>query len=678
MQFGANYIYLIMIAAFSCAVIGIVVYNRMIFYREKRTTRRVQRLNAQLTLIMDANKTEVWTFSARKNRFKVISKQQLVETRYTPFEFSQFYDRDDFVKIQQAIGNIQRREALAENLTVRSAPASDGTTKTYEMTLSVLRRNKRDMPSEILGTQRDISEETRRAEENKNLMLRYHTVFNSSLVDMIYYDANGYLADLNDKACETFGVKDPQALIRRRIRMTDIPSYRDMDIDTLEHTVLSSITDITSTKAQDERVPEITRHGKMYYDAMVGPIRDQHNQLLGIITAGYDITEMVEADHKQKEQCRMIEQRNNALQRYIRDINYSLKISESRLVNYYPDCHELEILSDLTKAGKRIPQMEVVALMHNTERHRAKSLIRRMDRRRPGNISATLHTKLKDQQKREMYLNFDLMPITDATGRVTHYFGICRNDTEMAYTELRLKEESAKAQEEEQLKNSFLLNMSYELRGPLHAVIGFAELFKTEHNEEDEKVFANEIKNNTDVLLNLINDILFISRLDAHMIEYHYAVCDFAELFDGWCQQGWKDSSNLVTKIVNNAYSRLLVNIDKHNLGIAIEKLCRYVVMSASEGLMKTRYEYLHDELIIIVDNSGGGMDIEDANNAFDRFVNNSRQKRIGTGLDLPIVKELVEQMGGTIDVLSEPGKGCSFFIALPCQMIDYERKIAL
>ena len=50
MQFGANYIYLIMIAAFSCAVIGIVVYNRMIYYREKRTTRRVQRLNAQLTL----------------------------------------------------------------------------------------------------------------------------------------------------------------------------------------------------------------------------------------------------------------------------------------------------------------------------------------------------------------------------------------------------------------------------------------------------------------------------------------------------------------------------------------------------------------------------------------------------------------------------------------------------
>ena len=72
--------------------------------------------------------------------------------------------------------------------------------------------------------------------------------------------------------------------------------------------------------------------------------------------------------------------------------------------------------------------------------------------------------------------------------------------------------------------------MSYELRVPLHAVIGFAELFKREHNREDEPIFAREIKKNTDILLNLINDILFISRLDAHMIEYHYEECDFASL----------------------------------------------------------------------------------------------------------------------------------------------------
>ena len=661
----SNHIYIYLIAVFLISVIGMVVYNRLIYYRERKITRKVQRLNMQLTLIMDANKTDTWTYHTKKNIFKVISKQDLTETLYTPFDFSQFYDRNDFKKIQKAITNIKNRETLSETLNVKSAPNKDGLVKCYEITLSVLHRNRHDMPSEILGTQRDITLEQQRAENTRKLMLRYHTVFNSSLVDMIYYDADGYLADLNDKACETFGVKNPQALLDRQMKMTDIPSYREMDVRTIEHTQLSSITDISQTKATDERVPEVTRQGKMYYEVMLGPIRNEDNQLYGVIAAGRDITEM-------------IEKRTKDIQQYIRDINYSLRISEARLVNYYPDTHELEILSDLTETGKRIAQLHAVALIHSDDRYKAKHLILHMDRRRLGTISETLRTKLPDKQGRDIYLNFNLMPITNHDGIVTHYFGLLRNDTEMSYTEMRLQEETAKAQEEEQLKNAFLLNMSYELRVPLHAVIGFADLFKTEHSLEDEPIFANEIKKNTDVLLNLINDILFISRLDAHMIEYNYEVHDFATLFDSWCQHGWSETSNDARKIINNSYKSLRVKIDKHNLGIAIEKLCNYVGLSTNEGLIKSRYEYLHDELIVIVDSTDGGMDLEDATKMFDRFVSDGKNKRIGTGLDLPIVKEMIEQMGGTIDVLSEPDKGSSFFIALPCEMIDFERKIVI
>ena len=80
----------------------------------------------------------------------------------------------------------------------------------------------------------------------------------------------------------------------------------------------------------------------------------------------------------------------------------------------------------------------------------------------------------------------------------------------------------------------------------------------------------------------------------------------------------------------------------------------------------------------VSIDSTDGGMDLEDATKMFDRFVSDGKNKRIGTGLDLPIVKEMIEQMGGTIDVLSEPDKGSSFFIALPCEMIDFERKIVI
>ena len=675
MLIDINPTYIYLIAVFIISAIAMVVYNRLTYYKEKGVTRKVQRLNAQLTLIMDANKTDAWTYNTKKNEFKVISKENLTETFYTPFEFSQLYDREDFKQVVKAIEGIQNRDIITDSMTVKSAPSQDGDIKIYEMALSVLRRNKQDQPIEILGTQRDATKEKKLAEEDKNLMLKYHTVFNSSLVDMIYYDADGYLAELNETACKTFGVKNPQTLLKRKMKMTDIPSYREFDAKTLEHTQLSSITDITKVKETDEKVPEVTRTGKMYYEVMLEPIKDIHNQSLGVIAAGRDITEMVESHHRQQESARLMEERTKALKQYIDDLNYTLKISDARLTNYYPATHTLDILSDITGEGTHLSQLKAVAMIHPDDRKRAKMLITRMDRLYKGTFSEILHTKLRDHNGRDIYLNFSMMPITDKEGNVTHYFGMCRNETEMAHVEKHLQEESAKAQEEEQLKNAFLLNMSYELRVPLHAVIGFAELFKREHNREDEPVFANEIKKNTDVLLTLINDILFISRLDAHMIEYHYEVCDFASLFEGWCQMGWSDASKNIKQITENSYNSLLVNIDPQNLGTAIQKLCGYTALTTKAGSLKSRYEYLHDELIIIVEDTGQGIEFDEVPKIFNRFMGDAKNKRIGTGLELPIVKELVEQMGGTIDVLSEPGKGSTFFMSIPCELTSFEKK---
>ncbi len=675
MLIDINPTYIYLIAVLVISAIAMVVYNRLAFYKEKRVTRKVQRLNAQLTLIMDANKTDAWTYNTKKNQFKVISKENLTETFYTPFEFSQLYDREDFKMVVKAIENIQNREQIAETLTVKGAPAEDDSSKIYEMSLTVLRRNKQDQPIEILGTQRDVTKEKKLADDEKNLMLKFHTVFNSSLIDMIYYDADGYLAELNETACKTFGVKNPQTLLKRKMKMTDIPSYREFDAKTLEHTQLSSITDISKVKETDEKVPEVTRLGKMYYEVMLEPIKDIHNQSLGVIAAGRDITEMVESHHRQQKSARLMEERSKALKQYIDDLNYTLKISDARLTNYYPATHTLDILSDITGEGTHLSQLKAVAMIHPDDRKRAKLLLTKMDRLYKSTISETLHTKLRDHNGRDIYLTFSMMPITDKKGKVTHYFGLCRNETEMAHIEKHLQEETAKAQEEEQLKNAFLLNMSYELRVPLHAVIGFAELFKREHSREDEPIFAREIKKNTDILLNLINDILFISRLDAHMIEYHYEVCDFASLFEGWCHQGWSDAGENIKLITENSYNSMLVKIDSQHLGIAIQKLCGYSARTTKAGSLKSRYEYLHDELIIIVEDTSQGIEFDEVPKIFNRFMGDAKTKRIGTGLDLPIVKELVEQMGGTIDVLSEPGKGSTFFMSIPCELTSFEKK---
>ena len=652
-------------------------YNRLFWYREKEVNTEAELLNTQLGLVMESQKREVWIYNREKNVFQKLSYLTNVSPAILPIDFSRDYDRDDFMEMRELMHTILDGEALSQSVFVKGASTKnpDQRQRLYEVNLSILRRDDRDSPAIILGIQTDITDYQTQSEQALRLMLRFHTVFNSSLVDMIFYDENGILTDINEKACETFGITDRQALLKRKVNFHDIPSYRNIDINTLDTMQLSSITDISSAKRDDERIPELTIGGWMYYEAMVGAIRDENGTLLGIIAAGRDITDMVESNHHQKEGTRILERTTTDIKTYIDNINYSLKVSDVRLMNYYPATHELEISSDLNKTQYKLPQLRAITLVCDEERRKAKGLFLRMDRRHPGIITNTLRTLMRDSEGRHVYLNFNIMPIKDADGKITHYFGMCRNETEMTYTEMKLREETEKAQETEQLKNRFLLNMSYELRTPLSAVIGFAELFKSDHSPEDEPVFAEEIKKNTGELLKLINDILFISRLDSRMIEFNYQECDFATMFDGWCYMGWSTLPPDVKVVVENPYTRLMADIDSQNLGMAIQKICTFSANSIREGIVRAKYEYRHGELMITIEDTGEGISKNDLPHVFERFVRNEENEHFGSGLDLPIVKELIEQMGGSIEVISEKGKGTSIYVSIPCHSSNFEKK---
>lgn len=666
-----------LVAAFLISTFVMIFYNRLIYFREKDVTKEAERLIAQLSLVMDANKTQAWAYDIEKDFYTVFSGKDNKETTYMPIDFSQAYDREDFYSLQKAINSIKDGKSSLEMLVMKSVAPKDTTEpqRIYEVSVSILRQDRRGRPTALLGTQRDITKEQLRAENTKKLMLRYHTVFESSLVDMVFYDQNGILTEVNNKALETFGVEDRQALIDHKVNMKDIPSYRELDLQTLEPTHFSSITDVSKVKQTDERVPQIHVEGKMYYEASLGPIRDKDDNFVGVIVAGRDITDMVESNHHQKEAALLLEKRTNDIQEYIQNINYSLKVSNVRLVNYYPDRHELEVMSDLSHTQYCLTQMRVITLIQQEDRRKAKQLMLQMDHRHKKALSETLRTIFRDKQGREVYLNLRIMPVLDNNGEVTHYLGMCRDVTEMTYTEKRLQVETAKAQEEEQLKNTFLLNMSYELRTPLNAVIGFAELFGAEHNEEDEPIFAEEIKKNTNTLLKLINDILFLSRLDARMIEFNYQETDFAMLFEGWCYMGWSNLSPDVKVVVENPYNSLLVTIDQQNLGTVIQKLCVYTGQDTQEGTVRAKYEYRHGELMITIEDTGKGLDADGLKKAFDRFAHEEISENSGTGLGLPIVRELIEQMNGTIELQSERGKGSTFFVSIPCEMSTLEKK---
>ena len=665
------------VAAMLIMVFVMIFSNRIYYYQEQAVNSRTREMNTQLGLVLDSNKTMVWTYDTMRKIYTVLLEHGQKKTQLTSLEFADYFLNNDFNNLRNLIAAIEEEEKKEDTLVLKAKKDLENPEeRIVKIHVSVLMRDKKGKPKTLIGTGKDITEDTRLQIKAKESALRYHTVFNSSLADMIFYDADGVLTDLNDKACETFCIRDREALLRRRVHISDIPSYRHIDIHSLSESIqISSITDISRVKHEGERIPECEMGGKFYYEVNVCPIHNRQGRLLGVVAAGTDITEMVESHHRQQLDSQLLQRTTKDIESYINDINYTLRTSGVRLIKYDPDVHELEIFSDLNITQYHLSQMRCGTLVHEKDRRRVRGLFLRMDHRRPGAFTARVRTILHDDQGRNIYLTFSLIPITDRNGYISHYSGIFRNETELTYTEMRLREETQKAQETEELKNTFLQNMSYEIRTPLNAVIGFAELFNSPHDEEDEPVFAGEIKRNTGELLALINDILFMSRLDANMVEFKYQTCDFAALFDGFCYMGLSMLNPGVTMSIENPYKRLMVNIDEGNLGEVIRKLCTDAAHFTREGSIRAKYEYRHGELNISIEDTGRGISKTMLPHVFERFVRDEYNEHCGTGLDLPIVKELVEQMGGSIEIQSEKGKGSIVYVIIPCEMTEMEKK---
>jgi signal transduction histidine kinase len=256
------------------------------------------------------------------------------------------------------------------------------------------------------------------------------------------------------------------------------------------------------------------------------------------------------------------------------------------------------------------------------------------------------------------------VPVTDANGTVTKYFGMCRDISDIKATEEQLALETKKAQEVEMVKNAFLHNMCYEIRTPLTSVVGFAELMEMNPDSEDEKSFIEQIKINSRILLNLVNNILLLSRLDAGMIEFKPEPVDFANFFESRCRDTWlKYGKSDINFIVDSPYKNLMLNIDLNNLGIVIDQLLINAAQFTNSGEVRTHFDYNGEDLTVAVQDTGIGIPAEQHEKIFERFVSINGSS---SGLGLPICQEVVKLMGGRIHMKSKAGEGTIFWIIIP------------
>ena len=671
-----NHYALALSAVLLVVILVVVLYNRVYMRRANEANARRKEQNAHLALVLQAGRLRIWKYLPATRHYLFLSEEGTMEQRYNPIDFQQFFERDDFERLRTAIFDICEGKQNSAVLTLVSNAKDDAFLRHYEMTVSVDRRDSRGRVTSILGIQHDVTDEYRRLETVNQLLLRYHTVFSTSLVDMLYYDNKGVLQDINERACQAFGVPNREYVLNNKFLLKNNPFFADVNLETMDNTRTSCIVDFGDYTDPVYHIDELgLADKKMYYESTINPIRDANGNLEGVYMAGRDITEMVVSYRRQKEGAEKLRKVNEDIRQYISNINYALRISDIRMVNYYPKSFTLEMSDNITQSQMKLSQLRCIRLATPRFRRTASSVLNRMDHLSPYNIQVNIETEIRDKKGRQIWLLFNLVPMVDADGKVERYFGMCRNMTDMVETENRLAVETKKAQETELLKQSFLSNMSYEIRTPLNNVVGFAGLFNTPHDEADEPAFVEQIKANSNNMLTLVNDVMLLSSLDANMVEYRKDDIDFAQIFASHCQMGWSNANPQIKTIIDNPYESLVVNIDMEHVGKVIEKLCWLSALTLKEGYAKARYEYRRGELLITIEDTGDGIPEEGMAHIFDRFVHNIDNHLLGTGLDLPIVQAIVRQMGGTIEIESKLHQGTTAWVSIPCEAKNIERR---
>ncbi|KAA5263153.1 PAS domain-containing protein [Bacteroides faecis] len=237
--------------------------------------------------------------------------------------------------------------------------------------------------------------------------------------------------------------------------------------------------------------------------------------------------------------------------------------------------------------------------------------------------------------------------------------------TQLKETEQMLIKAKDKAEEADRLKSAFLANMSHEIRTPLNAIIGFSSMLEEAEDQEEKHQYITIIEDNNKLLLQLISDILDLSKIEAGTFDIIPEKVNAKQLCSDLFQAMQMKATPQVELRLKDDLPELTFTSDKNRLYQVLLNFVTNAFKFTSEGSITIDYQINGNEVKFSVQDTGMGVEPEKQEAIFTRFVKlNSFIP--GTGLGLPICQSIVTQLGGKIGVESEPGKGSCFWFTHP------------
>ena len=509
-------------------------------------------------------------------------------------------------------------------------------------------------PRYIIYTVKDITRDINEDAHNKDLSAKYKLLFDTNIMAMSFYDKNGHLLESNQKMSELCFSTERMKQYFYETNLFDVPGVRgECDPESREPFHV----------CQHLQIKEI---GFDYFvENKITPLYDEDGLLMFYIVTTRDVTAERQMYLQEREHERQLVEANESIRRYDQQLSYLLEENKIFVWTYDPK-------TDLVHFSRKPHMVEYTETLNQfmegvPEKARAGELIKIREfiaQQKPFKIIHQYsYTPLKDEPA---WFSLSGMPEFDANGQLANFFGIARDITQLMAAQEKLQKETERAEDSGKMKSAFLANMTHEIRTPLNAIVGFSDLLQMVDDSKERLEFIRIIRNNCDMLLRLINDILEASSM-GQSLAIEPKEIDLSHTFDDICRSlEQRVQEPGVTFIKDNPYPTYPAVLDSGRLQQLLTNFVTNAVKYTHEGHIRVGYREENGGILFYCEDTGAGIPLEKQASVFERFVKLNDFVQ-GTGLGLSICRAIVEKCGGHIGVESE-GKnhGSTFWFWIP------------